>query len=468
MQKTTGGTFEGALLGTPVSATAVRGHVATTVSALLPVLCKLGFVAAGLGGLAWLSRGLAAPAVLLSAVLLSWLGAYAMQAAAMPVRRRVARGIVPATLLSIVLLNVTGLIGTLTGASETVASSSVAFLAAPFYLLAAAAVVADVAGKRIPMPGFLDHLTYVALPFKLLAGPLETPDMIARLKRFRPTITWARAMTAWSWIVLGLFMKLVIANRLDPAARLGAIDPLGSLATATAFELKFYFDFAGYSFMAHGLALACGLRITHNFQHPFFAPNIVVFWRRWHMSLGRFLTRYLMEPNVTKLKGRRQRMVFTSSIFLASAMWHGGTGNYLLWGLFHGAVYYAWIAGMKRRTWPAWSGLPAMLAFFVLGRYLAIDADWSRLVQKIAGLFNPLAWIEAVGHWPATLGAIEGREQAIFGVIALFLLVEGISVARYGANRPYHLLRRPALTFALLLGVLFLGVAGGAPLYARF
>jgi D-alanyl-lipoteichoic acid acyltransferase DltB (MBOAT superfamily) len=436
--------------------------------ALVPTLCKLVFVATGLGGLAWLSRGLAAPALLLTAVLLTWVAARAVEHRSLTVRRGVARAVVPGMLLTIVLLNVTGLIGTLTGASASLVNSSVAFLAAPFYLLAASAVVADVATGRIKMPSLLDHLTYVALPFKLLAGPLETPDMIARLSNFRPSLSWARAATAWSWIVLGLFMKLVIANRLDPAGRLGAIDPLGSLATATVFELKFYFDFAGYSFMAHGLALAIGLRMTHNFNHPFFAPNVVIFWRRWHMSLGRFLTRYFMEPNVTKLKGRNKRMLFTSSIFLASAMWHGGTGNYLLWGLFHAGVYFAWIAGMKKRSWPDWAGVPAMLAFFVLGRFLAIDADWSRMAQKIAGLFNPMAWIDSIANVSSVVAAIEGREQAIFGVIALFLLVEGRSVARYGANRSYHLLRRPLVTFALLLGVLFLGVAGGAPLYARF
>src|SRR5205085_11784991 len=145
----------------------------------------------------------------------------------------------------------------------------------------------------------------------------------------------------------------------------------------------------------------CGLRITRNFNSPFFAGNVVLFWRRWHVSMGRYLTRYLLEPNVMWFKGKLARMVFTSSIFLASAMWHGGTGNYLLWGLFHGAVYFSYTRWMKKKHVPAVLGIAAMVSFFVLGRFLAIDADFDRLLLKLCNLITPGAWMDSANLFRA-------------------------------------------------------------------
>ena len=103
-----------------------------------------------------------------------------------------------------------------------------------------------------------------------------------------------RVTAAWPWLALGTVMKFVIGNRLTPAVTLGDTHPTVALLTAAIFELKFYFDFAGYSFIGYGGALLFGFRISRNFTHPFLASNVVLFWRRWHMSLGRFLARYLL------------------------------------------------------------------------------------------------------------------------------------------------------------------------------
>lgn len=143
-------------------------------------------------------------------------------------------------------------------------------------------------------PGALDFFTYVALPFKLLAGPLEPPSFIRQLQQWQPRFSLVRVTAAWPWLALGTVMKFVIGNRLTPAVTLGDTHPTVALLTAAIFELKFCFDFAGYSFIGYGGALLFGFRISRNFTHPFLASNVVLFWRRWHMSLGRFLARYLL------------------------------------------------------------------------------------------------------------------------------------------------------------------------------
>jgi D-alanyl-lipoteichoic acid acyltransferase DltB (MBOAT superfamily) len=185
-------------------------------------------------------------------------------------QKLIARTAVPCTFLLLVFLNVIGLIGTLTGAQSSILSgATTAFIALPFYLMAEAAFIVDVAEKRMVLPSFLDFLAYISLPFKLLAGPLESPRLLGQLQEFRFRIRGSRLLVAWTWLAMGAFMKFVIANRLDPARHLILTDPIPSFLTAAVFELKFYFDFAGYSFMAYGFALAAGMRISQNFNQPF-------------------------------------------------------------------------------------------------------------------------------------------------------------------------------------------------------
>lgn len=379
----------------------------------------------------------------------------------------VGRSVVPVALLSIVLLNMTGLIGTLTGTADVTQQSYALLLAAPFYLLSAAAFVAEVALKKLPLPGFLDYLTYLALPFKLLAGPLELPRLLLRLKHLSPRFTWWRFSAAWPWITLGAFMKFVIANRLSPSTNISLTDPVSSLITAAVFELKFYFDFAGYSFIGYGAALAFGLSINQNFAHPFFAPNVVIFWRRWHMSLGRFLSRYILEPNLALFSSRQTKIIFASGIFFVSALWHGGTGNYVLWGLFHGACYFFYVQYIKRQDIPSLIGLMTMISFFVLGRFLAIDSDVPRLMEKVSSLFGAPSAASHTSVHSIPSYFFSSQEIKALVAAAVFLNLEAISLRLYTVNRPYHLFRKPIAAFCILIAYLILGIDSGALLYAR-
>lgn len=430
-------------------------------------LAKLALLLGGVALLVSVSRGYGAVMMLAVTTALSYAAAAALRRSPRGTMHHWAgRGAVPLAFLALVLMNVTGLVGTLTGAQSSFeAGASAALIAMPFYLLAAAAFVADMAEHRAPLPRAFDYAVYLALPFKLLAGPLEPPRLIAQIARFRFRWQPARLLVAWPWIALGAFMKFVVANRLDPARHLVHTDPVTSFVTAAIFELKFYFDFAGYSFMAYGAALAVGLRITQNFDHPFLAPNVVLFWRRWHMSLGRFLSRYVLEPNLSLWKGRQEKLLFASGIFLVSAMWHGGTVNYLLWGLFHAAVYYGYVQWMKRRDVPAVVGLVAMLLFFVFGRMFAVDAESARLLERLAHFFMPSAWVWQLGDGSADfLFTTEARGLL---AAALFLAAEVWSRHRHPGRQGYHALRRPWLALGFTVVFVLLGIDTGSLLYAR-
>jgi D-alanyl-lipoteichoic acid acyltransferase DltB (MBOAT superfamily) len=367
----------------------------------------------------------------------------------------------------IVVLNMTGLIGTLTGSTDRSQHSYWLLLAAPFYLLSVAAFLSDIALRKLPFPGFLDYLTYVTLPFKLLAGPLELPRLLEKIQNLEPRFTWWRFSAAWPWIALGAFMKYVIANRLTPSENLVLITPVGALTTAAIFELKFYFDFAGYSFIGYGMSLICGLRINQNFQHPFFAPNVVIFWRRWHMSLGRFLSRYILEPNLGLFASRQTKIIFASGIFLVSALWHGGTSNYILWGLFHGCCYFVYVQYLKRRSIPAIIGVCAMICFFVMGRFIAIDSEAPRLLEKLQSLLiSPLTGNESGQSNVATYVLSATEIKALLAAAAFFTL-EFFSIRLFTVQRAYHLFRKPLPALGLLTAFFFFGVDSGNLLYAR-
>jgi len=434
----------------------------------VPAIGKLSLCAAGIAFMGQASGTLSAPLLLSCSTILGFMATRAVDLIpSMRLRRLIGRLVVPLAFVLLVLLNVTGWIGTLTGSDQATSFKNLSLVAAPFYLLSISAVIADVANKRMRAPGALDFFTYVTLPFKLLAGPLEPPAFIRQLQKWRPRFSLVRVTAAWPWLALGTVMKFVIGNRLTPALTLGDTHPTVALLTAAIFELKFYFDFAGYSFIGYGGALLFGLRMSRNFSSPFFAPNVVLFWRRWHMSLGRFLARYLLEPNVGKINGRPARMVFTSAIFLVSAMWHGGTGNYALWGLFHGTCYFLWISSLKQWHFPRPVGIATMICFFIMGRFLAIEAQFGRLMEKLGNLFNPWSWANDLTHLKTVVWPVIEHQLAAIALATAFMVIEAWSVERYGVGRSYHLMRRPyAALLMLILSLIFAAQQGGL-LYAR-
>ena len=113
----------------------------------------------------------------------------------------------------------------------------------------------------------------------------------------------------------------------------------------TAYTLQIYFDFSGYSDMAVGLSLLIGVRLPYNFNSPYQAWNITEFWRRWHMTLSRFLRDYLYVPLGGNRHGRARRYVNLMLTMLLGGLWHGASWTFVIWGGLHGAylvVNHGW------------------------------------------------------------------------------------------------------------------------------
>ncbi|KAB0269702.1 MBOAT family O-acyltransferase [Microvirga brassicacearum] len=182
----------------------------------------------------------------------------------------------------------------------------------------------------------------------LVAGPiLHHKEMMPQFqdeKSYRPQ--WPRVTAGLTWFGIGITKKVLladnIANFADPvflAAQQGHTVPFASAWTgAVSYALQLYFDFSGYSDMAIGLALILGIAFPINFFSPYKATSLIEFWRRWHMTLSRFLRDYLYIPLGGNRKGPFRRHVNLFATMVLGGLWHGASWNFVLWGAIHGGA----------------------------------------------------------------------------------------------------------------------------------
>lgn len=189
--------------------------------------------------------------------------------------------------------------------------------------------------------GYFDYLTYVLFFPQILAGPIvRSEDFMAQLhreERFDAPL-FAEGLQR---ILLGLFKKLVIANRLSAYvdtiwASPSAYPGLAVWMAAVFYSFQLYCDFSGYSDIALGMGNLLGIRCPQNFDCPYFSRGIKEFWSRWHISLSSWLRDYVYIPLggswVPKLRHKLNLLV----TFLVSGLWHGAGWNFIVWGGIHG------------------------------------------------------------------------------------------------------------------------------------
>ena len=194
-----------------------------------------------------------------------------------------------------------------------------------------------------PLKRMSDFALYILMFPQLIAGPIVRFNEIAdQLEDRRYNENVDNRLTGFFRFALGLGKKVLIANVMgEYADSVFAMDP-SAMSTATAwmgviaYAFQIYYDFAGYSDMAIGLGRMIGFDFLENFNNPYISQNISEFWRRWHISLGRWMRDYLYIP----LGGNRvstRRMYFNLwFVFLISGFWHGAAWTFVIWGAFHG------------------------------------------------------------------------------------------------------------------------------------
>ncbi len=234
-------------------------------------------------------------------------------------------------------------------------------------------------GEAEPSP-FEEYVLFVTFFPHLIAGPiLHHAEMMPQFRKPRFRLDSGDVSVGFTWFIMGMFKKVVLADSIAPAADLAFAHP-AALSTIPAwlgvisYALQLYFDFSGYSDMAIGLARMFSIRFPLNFNSPYKAKSIIDFWSRWHMTLTRYVTAYLYNPLslwINRLRLRRGKAVsrkgsatlpgFTEMIamptmisMLIIGIWHGAGLQFLIFGALHGlyiSINHAWRIFGKSIRW---------------------------------------------------------------------------------------------------------------------
>ena len=225
-----------------------------------------------------------------------------------------------------------------------------------FYTFQTMAYTIDVFRGRIePEKNIVVFGIYVAYFPQLVAGPIERAQHLLPQIRARRTVSSDQIASGLVLIVIGLLRKVVIADNAATYVDLVFSDPTevgwqGLAKGVLYFSLQIYGDFAGYSNIARGCSRLLGIELMQNFDIPYFATSITIFWRKWHISLSSWLRDYLYIP----LGGNRGSAIFAYRnlmlTMLLGGLWHGAGWNFIIWGGIHGValgVHKWWLGDRK-------------------------------------------------------------------------------------------------------------------------
>ena len=271
-------------------------------------------------------------------------------------------------------------------------------------------------GKIAPEKNFLDYAVFVSFFPCILAGPIgQARSFLPQLKTRRPfsAIQVKGGLLRFAW---GLVQKLVLADNIGTlvnAAYGGKIvTPITWIAVLLLYSLQIYFDFAGYSNMAIGLAQAMGLTVPENFDAPYFTTSVTGFWKKWHMSLTGWFREYLYFPLGGSRKGSFRTCLNILIVFAVSGLWHGAAVHYVVWGLLNGALQ-------------VWERLSSPLRKKLESRLRHPAARWPYLVLRWALTYClvSLTWLcfraESFSQIRFILGQILGLFRTGFGSLGL-------------------------------------------------
>ncbi len=293
-----------------------------------------------------------------------------------------------------------------------------------FFTFTQIAYLVDTAQGKVKEFNFVRYALFVTYFPHLIAGPvLHHAEMMPQFaKRAVCRINWDNVAVGLSIFVLGLAKKVLIADSVADfstpifeAVKAGGTPMLfEAWIGALAYTLQLYFDFSAYSDMAVGLSSMFNVRLPLNFNSPYKATSIIEFWRRWHMTLSRFLRDYLYIPLGGSRLGASRRYVNLMLTMLLGGLWHGAGWTFVIWGALHGCyllVNHAW-RGIKQRMGWRNGGRVATLGAGAL-TFLAVVVGWVffradsfssaiTMLQGMAGMNGvslPTSFEDRFGHY---------------------------------------------------------------------
>ena len=269
---------------------------------------------------------------------------------------------------------------------------------------------------------FLNYALFVTFFPQLIAGPIvHHKEMMPQFANNRNMVKNYRNIALGLFIFsIGLFKKVVIADTFAVWATQGfdiavTLNLFEAWATSLSYTFQLYFDFSGYTDMAIGISLLFNIKLPINFNSPYKATNIQDFWRRWHITLSRFLRDYIYIPLGGNKKGSFRTYSNLLATFVIGGFWHGAGWTFLFWGFLHGialAIHRLWSnLGFKMWTWLAW-----FITFnFVNIAWVFFRAkEWEDAVKVLGGMF---------GSYTFLINFTEEKYKLVIFILIGFILV---------------------------------------------
>lgn len=269
-------------------------------------------------------------------------------------------------------------------------------LALSFYTFTQIAFLVDAKRGLAAEMNFPRYCLFVFFFPHLIAGPIvhHSEIMPQFAKKDARRWQWGNIAAGIGWLTLGLIKKVLIADAFAPYANTvfanaREVTGVEAWCGVLAYTFQLYFDFSGYSDMAIGLSLFFNIRLPDNFDAPYRATNIIDFWRRWHMTLSRFLRDYLYIPLGGNRKGPVRRYLNLVLTMVLGGIWHGAGWTFLIWGAFHGLLLagnHLW-QGLKRPM-PVWLGRAITFVCVMIGWALFRAKDLGDAGAIIGAMFG--------------------------------------------------------------------------------
>ncbi len=280
---------------------------------------------------------------------------------------------------------------------------------------------------------FLHYCLFVTFFPQLIAGPIvHHKEMLPQFEKDETYSFSARNLSIGMTIFfIGLFKKLVLADSIavyvpslfsaaDQGMTVTTVDAwMGSLS----YTLQLYFDFSGYSDMAIGLARMFGIKLPLNFDSPYKSVNISEFWRRWHITLSRFLRDYLYIPLGGNRKGTARRYINLAATMVLGGLWHGAGWTFVIWGSLHGfylVVHQVWqkivesLGGDNQNS----TIIGRSLSWFIT--FIAVVIAWVFFrAESLEGAMTILNAMSGLSGSAGPQQAIEAKQVAMIAVLLL-------------------------------------------------
>lgn len=308
-----------------------------------------------------------------------------------------------------------------------------------FFTFQAVGYMLDVYHGRVKTEkNLLDYVLFVSFFPQVTSGPISTAEELMPQIKATHKFDHEQGKQGLKWLLWGMFIKLVVADRLGMFVdtvygNYIHYNGTACFAASIFYTIQIYADFAGYSLMAIGIAATLGFNLINNFKRPYFAVSITDFWKRWHISLTRWLTRQVYIPLGGSRCSKRRTYLNVIVTFLVSGIWHGANWTFIVWGIMHGVLQVI----EKALGWQKYEGHNGLVKTVrIVITFLLVSFAW--IFFRMSSIRDAFAVIGKMFTNPGFFDIREdfgGAAGVLMAFIGLFIMTFRDAREEFFANR---------------------------------